>query len=180
MRRDLSMNKPIGLSDQPMFAAKNIWLNNLQTKINSTVDTLKSASWFVTYGIMSVSKEEFKGVMQIISTQIEKTNKLWRSSSDKGASQKLDNNLLIQNLHYSGMIDVNFDRNLSKLIKEVRIWETYKFSIPSHIKSAYIKIGPTYHMLRKIYKLVQSYNLIMSSLSPAEKGLFKEKVRKIA
>ena len=179
VRRDLSMNKPIGLSDQPMFAAKNIWLNNLQTKINSTVDTLKSASWFVTYGIMSVSKEEFKGVMQIISTQIEKTNKLWRSSSDKGASQKLDNNLLIQNLHYSGMIDVNFDRNLIKLIKEVRIWETYKFSIPSHIKSAYIKIGPTYHMLRKIYKLVQSYNLIMSSLSPAEKGLFKEKVRKI-
>ena len=179
VRRDLSMNKPVGLSDQPMFAAKNIWLNNLQTKINSTVDTLKSASWFATYGIMSVSKDEFKGVMQIISTQIEKTNKQWRSSSDKGASQKLENNLLIQNLHYSGMIDINFDRNLIKLIKEVRIWETYKFSIPSHIKSAYLKIGPTYQMLRRIYKLVQSYNLIMSSLSPAEKGLFKEKVRKI-
>ena len=162
-----------------MFAAKNIWLNNLQTKINSTVDTLKSASWFATYGIMSVSKDEFKGVMQIISTQIEKTNKQWRSSSDKGASGKLENNLLIQNLHYSGMMDVNFDRNLIKLIKEVRIWETYKFGIPSHIKSAYIKIGPTYQMLRRIYKMVQSYNQIMSSLSPAEKGLFKEKVRKI-
>ena len=179
VRRDLSLNKPVGLNDQPMFAAKNIWLNNLQTKINSTVDTLKSASWFATYGIMSVSKDEFKGVMQIIATQIEKTNKLWRSSSDKGASQKLDNNLLIQNLHYSGMVDVNFDRNLIKLIKEVRIWETYKFSIPSHIKSAYLKIGPTMQILRKIYKLAQSYNQIMSSLSSSEKGLFKEKVRKI-
>lgn len=179
VRRDLSLNKPVGLSDQPMFAAKNIWLNNLQTKINSTVDTLKSASWFATYGIMSVSKDEFKGVMQIISSQIEKTNKLWKSSSDKGASQKLDNNLIIQNLHYSGMMDVNFDRNLIKLIKEVRIWETYKFGIPSHIKSAYIKIGPTFQMLRRIYKLVQSYNQIMTSLSSAEKGLFKEKMRKI-
>ena len=106
VRRDLSMNKPVGLSDQPMFAAKNIWLNNLQTKINSTVDTLKSASWFATYGIMSVSKGEFKGVMEIISTQIEKTNKHWRATSDKGAAQKLDNNLLMQNLHYQGMIDI--------------------------------------------------------------------------
>ena len=83
VRRDLSLNKPVGLSDQPMFAAKNIWLNNLQTKINSTVDTLKSASWFATYGIMSVSKDEFKGVMQIISSQIEKTNKLWKSYTEK-------------------------------------------------------------------------------------------------
>ena len=179
VRRDLSLNRPVGLSDQPQFAAKNIWLNNLQTKINSTVDTLKSASWFATYGIMSVSKGEFKGVMQIITTQIEKTNKHWKNSSDKGASQKLDSNLLIPNLHYPGMMDINFDRNLLKLIKEVRIWETYKFSIPSHIKSAYMKIGPTYQILRRIYKLVQIYNQIMTSLSPAEKGLFKEKIRKI-
>jgi hypothetical protein len=34
-------------------------------------------------------------------------------------------------------------------------------------------------MLRRIYKLVQLYNRIMSSLSPSEKGLFKEKIRKI-
>ena len=59
------------------------------------------------------------------------------------------------------------------------MWETYNFSIPSHIKSAYLKIGPTFTLLRRIYKLVQSYNQIMTSLSPAEKGLFKEKVRKI-
>ena len=154
VRRDLSLNRPVGLNDQPKFAAKNIWLNNLQTKINSTVDTLKSASWFATYGIMSVSKGEFKGVMQIISNQIEKTNKHWKNSSDKGASLKLDNNLLIQNLHYPGMMDINFDRNLIKLIKEVRIWETYQFGIPSHIKSAYLKIGPTFQFLRKIYKVV--------------------------
>ena len=73
----------------------------------------------------------------------------------------------------------SFDRNLIKLIKEVKVWETYKFSIPSHIKSAYLKIGPTFTILRRVYKLVQSYNQIMTSLSPAEKGLFKEKVRKI-
>ena len=48
---------------------------------------------------MSVSKGEYKGVMQIIATQIEKTNKHWQKSSDKGASQKLDSNLLIPNLH---------------------------------------------------------------------------------
>ena len=179
VRRYLSLHRPSGLDDQPQFAAKNIWLNNLQTKITSTVDTLKSASWFATYGIMSVSKGEYKGVMQIIATQIEKTNKHWQKSSDKGASQKLDSNLLIPNLHFPGMMDINFDRNLIKLIKEVRIWETYKFAIPSHIKSAYQKIGPTFQMLRRIYKLVQLYNRIMSSLSPAEKGLFKEKIRKI-
>ena len=45
VRRDLSLHRPVGLDDQPQFAAKNIWLNNLQTKITSTVDTLKSASW---------------------------------------------------------------------------------------------------------------------------------------
>lgn len=49
VRRDLSLHRPVGLDDQPQFAAKNIWLNNLQTKITSTVDTLKSASWSVSW-----------------------------------------------------------------------------------------------------------------------------------
>jgi hypothetical protein len=77
---------------------------------------------------MSVSKGEYKGVMQIITMQIEKTNKHWHKASDKGASQKLDSNLLIPNLHFPGMMDINFDRNLIKLIKEVPV-----LFLPSHL-----------------------------------------------
>ena len=46
VRRNLSLNNPVGLLDQPAYAGKNIWLNNLRTKINSTVNILQSASWF--------------------------------------------------------------------------------------------------------------------------------------
>ncbi len=56
VRRNLSFNNPVGLLDQPKYAGKNIWLNNLQIKINSTINILQSASWFSEYGIMNVSK----------------------------------------------------------------------------------------------------------------------------
>ena len=179
IRRELSNNRPVGLNDQPRFAARNIWLHNLKTKIQSTVDTLQSASWFATYGIMSISKAEYKGVTVIIKNQIELTNRQWQKSSDKDAGQKLDATLLVPNLHQPGMFDINFDRNLIKLIKEVHVWETYQFSIPSHIKSVYGKIGPTYELLRKVFKVVNNYNQVMASLSPEEKGLFKEKIRQV-
>jgi len=179
VRRNLSFDNLTGLSDQPRYAGKIIWLNTLQTKINSTVNILQSASWFSVYGIMTVSKGEYKEVMHIINSQIEKVNKDWQRMSDKGASKKLEAYLLNSNLHLPGTIDINFDRNLIKLIKEVQVWVTYKFGIPGHIKAVYNKIGQTLILYKRIFKIVQTYNQIMSSLSAEEKGLFKERIRKI-
>ena len=179
VRRNLSMNNPIGLLDQPVYAGKNIWLNNLKTKINSTVNILQSASWFSVYGIMSVSKAEYKGVQEIILTQIQNVHKQWNKSIDKNASKKLETSLLNANLHLQGTMDINFDRNLLKTIKEIVIWTSYEHGVPGHIKAVYAKIGQNIILLRKMTKIVQDYNQIMTSLSVEEKGLFKEKIRKI-
>jgi len=114
VRRKLSFDNLTGLSDQPRYAGKIIWLNTLQTKINSTVNILQSASWFSVYGIMTVSKGEYKEVMKIINNQVEKVNKDWQKTSDKGASKKLEAFLLNSNLHMPGTIDINFDRNVQR------------------------------------------------------------------
>ena len=179
VRRKLSNNKQLGILDQPRFSGKNIWLNNLQTKINSTINILQSASWFSVYGIMNVSKAEYRGVMEIITRQISEVNKQWNKSLDKNSSKKLESYLLNANLHTQGTMDINFDRNLIKLVKEVEIWTTYNFSIPSHVKGIYNKIGPTVCFLKTITKVVKDYNQIMTSLSADEKGLFMERIRRV-
>ena len=179
VRRNLSFNKPVGLLDQPMYAGKNIWLNNLQIKINSTVNILQSASWFSEYGIMKVSKGEYRDVVNIVKSQIEQVNKKWIKTSDKNASKKLESTVLTSNLHFQGCIDVNFDRGLLKTIKEVSIWITYDYAIPSYIKAVYNKIATTMILYKHITKLVQDYNQIMTSISSEEKGLFRDKIRKL-
>ena len=128
---------------------------------------------------MNVSKAEYKGVKDIIASQIVNVNKFWRENSDKNASKKLEAFLLNNNLHHPGTMDINFDRNLLKLVKEVEIWTTYHFQIPSHVKALYNKIEPIMLLFRQMTKIVQNYNQIMTSLSTEERGLFKEKVRKI-
>ena len=179
VRRNLSLNNPVGLLDQPAYAGKNIWLNNLRTKINSTVNILQSASWFNVYGIMGVSKAEYKGVQEIILTQIQNVNKQWNKNIDKNASKKLEAFLLNANLHFQGTMDINFDRDLLKTIKEIVIWTSYEHGVPGHIKAVYSKIGQNIILFRKMIKIVQDYNQIMTSLSVEEKGLFREKIRKI-
>ncbi len=118
-------------------------------------------------------------MVHIVKSQIEQVNKKWTKSSDKNASKKLESTVLTSNLHFQGSMDVNFDRGLLKTIKEVSIWTTYDYAIPSYIKAVYNKIGTTMILYKHITKLVQDYNQIMTSISPEEKGLFRDKIRKL-
>jgi len=76
-----------------------------------------------------------------------------------------------------GYIETNFDKRLLQLFMEVRYWEQLGFEIP-YAASDVTNHSERYRVLREnVMLVVRDYNANLSSLQPAERKLFGERLQ---
>lgn len=85
--------------------------------------------------------------------------------------------LLRKSSEMDGMIDVNMNGRLIKLIMEIYYWERLGFEIPHYCADVYTKREEILHMRESVLTIVLDYNRIIGSLSREERGLFKERIK---
>lgn len=78
-----------------------------------------------------------------------------------------------------GMIDVNLNTRLPKLMYECYYWERLGFDIPPYCADAYSKKEEMQGMRENVLWVVLDYNRIISSLSREERGMFKERIKNL-
>lgn len=87
--------------------------------------------------------------------------------------------LLKKSSEADGMIDVNLNSKLLKLIAEVHYWERLGFEIPHYCSDAYGKKEEIINTRENVLTIVLDYNRIIGSLSREERGLFKERIKNL-
>jgi dynein heavy chain len=78
-----------------------------------------------------------------------------------------------------GMIDVNLNCKLLKLIYEIHYWERLGFEIPPYCADAFSKKEEITSMREHVLSIVLDYNRIVASLSREERGMFKERIKNL-
>jgi dynein heavy chain len=87
--------------------------------------------------------------------------------------------LLRKSTEADGMIDINLNSKLLKLLVEVHYWERLGFEIPHYCADAFTKKEEIRSTREYVLTIVLDYNRIISSLSKEERGLFKERIKNL-
>ncbi len=78
-----------------------------------------------------------------------------------------------------GMIDVNLNSKLLKLLVEIHYWERMGYEIPSYCQDAFSKKDEILITRQNVLTVVMEYNRIIASLNLEERGLFKERIKNL-
>ena len=91
----------------------------------------------------------------------------------------LESPLLKKSTEADGMIDVNLNPKLLKLMSEVHYWDRMGFEIPHYCSDAFTKKEEIKNTRENVLTIVLDYNRIIATLSQEERGLFKERIKNL-
>jgi dynein heavy chain len=91
----------------------------------------------------------------------------------------LESPLLKKSTETDGMIDVNLNPKILKLMSEIHYWESLGFDIPHYCADLYEKKDELRIINENMLAVVKEYNRIIASLSIEERGLFKERIKNL-
>ncbi|XP_053575482.1 dynein axonemal heavy chain 2 [Bombina bombina] len=159
------------------FAGQALWVRTLRRRIERSVEILSSAHFMPRVGVGEQVMQEYQQLAQKMDELVRKIFTEWSQATDKQAIRRLDVPLMVRSQEKSGMLDLNFDKDLLKLFVEVYYWEQLMFEIPHYVVELYQRKEDLRNLRENVLLVVRAYNRIIDALSPAERGLFREQIR---
>ena len=85
--------------------------------------------------------------------------------------------LMCKSAEVAQLMDINFDRNLMKLLQECFYFERLQCEAPRHLVDIYARSEEFRCMRELVMLVIRDYNRVLLSLKPEERLLFKERIR---
>ena len=174
----LASKNPILIKTQPKFAGSAKWAILLKIRVERPMKLLNRAKIFLPQtGTGEEAVKSFNNLIEALDEYIRNQYNDWSMEISKNCVSKLDLPLMVRSKLFPELLDVNFDTTVLKLFEEITHWERLKYEIPHYATEVYLKKDEL-RTLREMVKLVvRDYNNIITSLSPTERLLFKERIR---
>ncbi|CBZ52391.1 hypothetical protein NCLIV_021800 [Neospora caninum Liverpool] len=168
-----------GFANQPPVAGALFWSRALRERVEEPMQRLLVFSKSV-----QEKPEEFKEVEKqylcvVRATQEyeEEMRKVWGDTSVESTKEKLEDLLLRRT--ENGLLKVNFDPALTRLMREVKYLEMQELPVPSGAREVYAKFDIYRRQTDSMETIVSMYNQILTELLPNERPLLSERIERI-
>lgn len=165
--------------NMPPISGSLQWINSLKLRIEQNFQKL------LLLNEQLIQKEEFLEVENLYKQFLKKLQeykemriKEWFREVEDQTQEKLEMFLLSKNAQ-DGILNVNFDPQLKKLLREVKYFNYLKENIPEKAEEIYKKDDVFRMHINKLDCIVQMYNTIITTLNPIEEPLVEQRIERI-
>lgn len=173
----LDANAPI-FNNMPPIAGALTWCRGLQERIKEPIEKLGSL------GQVIIEREEYKDVQKLYASITKSINEYeqskilsWEKDVEASSQEKLNLNLLVKN--EQGLLRVNFDPALIRLLREVKYFNLLGLSVPDNAAEIFSKDEVYRNQICSLEMIVNNYNNIITCLHPVEEPLIKDRIEKM-
>ncbi|XP_065104586.1 dynein axonemal heavy chain 2-like [Paramisgurnus dabryanus] len=164
-------------AEMPQYAGQAHLARALHTQIERPMEVLQNANF-----LPDVSGKEGVHVAyaQLCRNLDEKVRRIftdWSQSLDRQCLGGLNQPLMIRCQEKTGLLDVNFNKNLLKMINEIHYWDRLQFEIPHYVTEVHQRREELLNLKENVLLVVKDYNRIITALNAEEMGLFSERIR---
>uniref|UniRef100_A0A8C8SM12 Dynein axonemal heavy chain 2 n=1 Tax=Pelusios castaneus TaxID=367368 RepID=A0A8C8SM12_9SAUR len=177
VNKELSKKLPFLPPHMCHYSGLAHWLRALRRRMDRPFKCLSNAHFMPHIGTGEESFQAYQLLVQAMDEIERKTFQEWTQTLDKESLKRLDTPLLILSAEKSGMLDINFDKDLLKLFVEIHYWERLLFEIPHYVVEVYDRREDLRNLRENLLLVARDYNRIIAMLSPEERALFKERIR---
>ncbi|XP_072006034.1 dynein axonemal heavy chain 2 [Engystomops pustulosus] len=177
VNKELGKKVPTVAPHMCRYAGQAHWARALKRRIDRPMQSLSNAHFMPRIGVGEESVQEYQQLAQKLDELVRKIFTEWSQSADKQATKRLDIPLMVRSQEKTGMLDVNFDKNLLKMFVEIHYWERLSFEVPHYVLDIYQRKEDLRNLRENVLLVVRAYNRIIAALSPEERGLFRERIR---
>lgn len=171
---------PIG-NNMPPIAGAIYWTTGLYERIKEPMEKLSTLSQAIQ------EREEFKDIQKLFASicknlkEFEEAKiKVWESSVEEHTVENLTKNLLVSSTEGEEiLLQVNFDKMLVRLLREVKYLRLLNYKVPEKAQKLYDKVDTYRTQTGNLDLIVSMYNEIVVTLLPVEKPLLKNKIELI-
>ena len=174
---NLDPTAPI-FNNMPPIAGALTWCRGLQERIKEPIEKLSSL------GQVIIEREEYKDVQKLYASITKSINEYeqskilsWEKEVEASSQEKLKQSLLTKN--EQGMLKVNFDPALIRLLREVKYFNLLGLSVPENAAEIFDKDETYRSQICSLELIVNNYNNIITCLHPVEEPLIKDKIEKM-
>lgn len=179
VKREITSRSIVLNAMHPDYAGAGLWARGLKRRIEKEMTILNMAHFLPSTGVGDESRTQYKQTYHALDEFIRKCFTEWTCSLDNDPMKLLDSSLLKKSAELDGMIDVNLNPKLLKLLIEIHYWERLEMEIPSYCSDVFSKREEILMTRENVLTVVQDYNRIIGSLSYEERGLFKERIKNL-
>ena len=160
----------------PPIAGTLTWCKGLKDRVIEPFDKLATLGQGIT------DREEYKDIQKLY-TNILKTIKdyeeskllLWEKEVEESSQEKLKQPLLCKD--ENGLLKVNFDPALVRLLREVKYLKLLGISVPETAEVIFDKVAVYRYQTVSLDLIVQNYNKIITCLNEVEEPLVKRRIQ---
>ncbi|KAM8794253.1 dynein axonemal heavy chain 2 [Eudromia elegans] len=185
VNRELSRRLPPPVPWGCCHAGLAHWLGALRRRAarpaarqqRSSPQHLAAARFLPEAGAGEESRQAHQQLVQALDELERRSFQDWSRALDRDCLARLDVPLLAPSAHRPGLLDLNFDKELLKLLMEARGWERLLFETPHYVAEVYRRREDLRALRENLLLVVRDYNRIMCELAPEERALFAERLR---
>lgn len=175
----VSDNAPLFLNFPPV-AGGIYWVRALKMRAEQPMGKL-----LVFNKLVKERPDEFKEVEKMYSSLIDVFNEYeskrysdWQKNAVDSAKEKLKMRLL-RRIEKSGLLKVNFDPALVRLLREVRYFKLFGLDVPPAALEIFERADVYRKWVGGLDIVVGKYNAVLTELLPVEEPLLEEKIVKM-
>ncbi|OAF69166.1 Axonemal beta dynein heavy chain 2 [Intoshia linei] len=161
----------------PFYSGKACWIKMLKNRIQKTNMMIDRAYFLPVTPIANEVKQQYHNLIITLDDYIRKMYVEWNEYIDNNPQKYFDMPLMKRNPKLSVLIDINFDKMLVKIFREIHYWLSLNFDIPHYAANINEKSIYLYNMQKHVLMVTHDYNSIINTLSENERKLFKERIR---
>uniref|UniRef100_A0A8C4S375 Dynein axonemal heavy chain 2 n=1 Tax=Erpetoichthys calabaricus TaxID=27687 RepID=A0A8C4S375_ERPCA len=161
----------------PHFAGQAHWGRALRRCIERPMEVLAKAHFIPNIGTGEEVRASYQQLVQILDDMVRKIFTEWNQTLDKNNLKRLEMPLMTRSQEKTGLMQVNFDKDLLKMFNEIHYWQRLYFEVPHFVMPIYHRRDDLRTLRESVLLVVRDYNRIIEALSPEEIGLFRERIR---
>uniref|UniRef100_W5N7B2 Dynein axonemal heavy chain 2 n=1 Tax=Lepisosteus oculatus TaxID=7918 RepID=W5N7B2_LEPOC len=161
----------------PQQAGQAHWARALRRRIDRPMEVLQRAHFVPQIGSGEEARTAYLQLAQTLDELVRRMFSEWSQSIDRHSLKRLDSPLMSRCQERAGMLDLNFDKTLLKMFREIHYWERLLFEIPHYVSEVCQRSEDLRSLMENVLLVVRDYNRIIEALSQEELGLFRERIR---
>eukprot|EP00928_Gymnodinium_smaydae_P023763 TRINITY_DN1947_c0_g1_i2.p1 TRINITY_DN1947_c0_g1~~TRINITY_DN1947_c0_g1_i2.p1 ORF type:complete len:4562 (+),score=1174.36 TRINITY_DN1947_c0_g1_i2:66-13751(+) len=164
----------------PPIAGAIYWVRSYKMRIMEPMAKLQ----FYNHMLKEVPEEfkevdkHYKSLMAMFESYEQQRYSTWENSSVDVAKEKLKMRLL-RRQEKSGLLKVNFDPALVRLLREVRFFLIFDIQVPEAALEMFNRSATYRQWVGQLDHIVQMYNSVLTELLPVEEPLLEDRIQKM-
>ncbi|KAI3385375.1 hypothetical protein SNEBB_009845 [Seison nebaliae] len=179
VKRQVTSGKIILSPMMPQHSGAAVWARGVKRRLERTMLILNMAHFLPPTGVGEETRTQYKQVVHALDELIRKRFADWNNSLDSTPHKLLDRPLLKRQKNNRYLIQSNYSAILRILMQEIRYWDLMNFEFPNFISDFNERRNELRSLSNHVELICREYNRIYKTLSADQRGLFKEKVKKL-